>query len=454
MASKNGKQPRGITGITISGFKSLREESHIEVRPLTILAGANSSGKSSIMQPLLLMKQTLESSHDPGTFLLDGGNVAFSSVDQFMSRKGRDQFSDFTVTLYLSNDKSISVRYQKLIDKNGNPIVPIEMHTRDSEGDECTFKQNMSPHEIRSQIDDKLVEFFESVDEKTADKSIVASWRVIRDRCFLLFQRFYSDEREYAGTIKVGHIDGYEDLILDAIHVPGLRGNPKRNYPAATATGPRFPSTFEYYVAGIIYYWGQSENNRLNTLSNYLKLLGLTWKVEAKRLDDTQVEIRVGRTKQPKRGGSQDMVSIADVGFGVSQVLPVLVALLAAEPGQLVYIEQPELHLHPRAQVALAQILADAANRGVRVVAETHSSLLLLSLQTLIANGSLKPEDTILHWFQRDEDSGNTHITPVIPDLDGAYGDWPEDFTDVELETQKHYLDTVAEKAFGVLNGS
>ena len=81
------------------------------------------------------------------------------------------------------------------------------------------------------------------------------------------------------------------------------------------------------------------------------------------------------------------MVSIADVGFGVSQVLPVLVALIVAEPGRLVYLEQPELHLHPRAQVALAQVLAAAAKRGVRVVAETHSSLLLLAVQTLVAEG-------------------------------------------------------------------
>ena len=69
---------QGITRITVSGSKSLRDESSIEVRPLTILAGANSSGKSSIMQPLLLMKQTLESSYDPGALRLDGSNVEFT----------------------------------------------------------------------------------------------------------------------------------------------------------------------------------------------------------------------------------------------------------------------------------------------------------------------------------------------------------------------------------------
>ena len=103
MAEKNGTpQPKGITGITVSGFKSLRDESHIEVRPLTILAGANSSGKSSIMQPLLLMKQTLEAQYDPGPLLLNGPNVKFTAAEQcFQYNKWlsalNQQFEHYTV---------------------------------------------------------------------------------------------------------------------------------------------------------------------------------------------------------------------------------------------------------------------------------------------------------------------------------------------------------------------
>ena len=76
----------GINSVTIQGFKSLAQEARLEVRPLTILAGANSSGKSSIMQPLLLLKQTLQASYDPGPLLLNGPNAKFTSVDQLMSR--------------------------------------------------------------------------------------------------------------------------------------------------------------------------------------------------------------------------------------------------------------------------------------------------------------------------------------------------------------------------------
>ena len=141
-------------------------------------------------------------------------------------------------------------------------------------------------------------------------------------------------------------------------------------------------------------------------------------------------------------------MNISDVGIGVSQVLPVVVALLAAQEGQLVYIEQPELHLHPRAQVVMAELLAEAANRGVRVIVETHSSLLLLTVQTLIAEDKIKPADVGLHWFSRDA-RGATTVTFVQPDADGATGDWPEDFGDVELKAQDAYLTAVGRRHFG-----
>ena len=76
----------GITKIAVTGFKSLAEECAIDIRPLTILAGANSSGKSSIMQPLLMLKQTLEVPYDPGPLLIEGPNVQFTLAEQFLSK--------------------------------------------------------------------------------------------------------------------------------------------------------------------------------------------------------------------------------------------------------------------------------------------------------------------------------------------------------------------------------
>src|SRR5271168_4120437 len=76
----------GITRIAVEGFKSIAKRQEIEIAPLTILAGANSSGKSSIMQPLLMLKQTLEATYDPGPLKIDGPNVTFTRTEEFLSQ--------------------------------------------------------------------------------------------------------------------------------------------------------------------------------------------------------------------------------------------------------------------------------------------------------------------------------------------------------------------------------
>jgi AAA domain, putative AbiEii toxin, Type IV TA system len=122
------------------------------------------------------------------------------------------------------------------------------------------------------------------------------------------------------------------------------------------------------------------------------------------------------------------------------QTLPVVVALRAARPGQLFYIEQPEIHLHPRAQVAMARLLVNAATRGVHVVAETHSSLILLAVRTLVAEGVIAPDLVGLNWFARDRRTGTTRIKIAGLDEAGRFGDWPEDFDEVALKSESRYL--------------
>ena len=163
--------------------------------------------------------------------------------------------------------------------------------------------------------------------------------------------------------------------------------------------------------------------------------MGLTWKVQSKRINETQVELQVGRTRAAARGGARDVVGLADVGFGISQCIPVVIALLAARPGQLVYLEEPEIHLHPYAQYQMARLLAAAAGRGVRVVVETHSSLLLRGLQVLIAEGDLPHSRVKLHWFSRTA-TGSTVVSSANVDRQGAFGKWPVDFDRITVEAE------------------
>jgi len=437
--NQNGAKPpealEGITKITVGGFKSIAQEQSIEIRPLTILAGANSSGKSSVMQPLLLLKQTIQATYDAGALLLNGPNVQFTSADQLLSNTtSQDQFSvgfgsmgRLPTTLFFQKQSNQSFDVEKMVV---------------GDAEQSTFTVGMTHEDI---LRLPILRNENELAVMLSDRKLELS--VARYKCILavVIRLTGTSESKAIPADNLLSFLGIETSLLnylptnvyEIIHLPGLRGNPKRTYPVA-AFGSPFPGTFENYTASVISRWQfTKQEDILKTLNSHLNSLGLTDAVTSKAIDATQLEIRVGRTTH---SGNKDMVSIADVGIGVSQTLPVLVALLAAKPGQLVYLEQPELHLHPRAQTAMAQVLADAAMRGVRVVAETHSSLLLLGIQTLVAEGKLPPELVKLHWFTRGDD-GATTIRSADLDEGGRFGDWPEDFDDVSLDAQSRYLD-------------
>jgi hypothetical protein len=278
------------------------------------------------------------------------------------------------------------------------------------------------------------------------DKYGQGQWEIHPDRCFL--KAVWIAKEPDKSSFLIGERPGprWEGIIPEVIHLPGLRGNPERTYPVA-AVGPTYPGTFEKYTASVISQWIEEGSDNLAKLNADLRSLKLTGGIFAKRLSDVQLELHVGRLPDVPPERPEDRVNIADVGVGVSQTLPVLVALHAAKPGQLVYVEQPETHLHPRAQFALAQVLASAAKRDVRVVVETHSSILLLGVQTLVAEGKLEPDKVKLHWFQR-EKNGRTMVQSGDLDESGAFGEWPEDFDDVTLDVQKRYLDAASKRMF------
>lgn len=446
---RRARQPVGITEVRVRGFKSLggEEDHRIQIRPLTLLAGANSSGKSSAIQPLLLLKQTLESGFDPGPLRLHDTHVRFTRPDQILWHSaGQKPVKEFRIGLELDGSSHlVNVFRLEKTKRRGKAVSDFKLHAMEyAKGDDSFVLRSGTDHQ-------EIVRFVGPLDElrKELEERMGRSlrWRVLRRRCFFgldLYDPSGDSSSLFPGTLLPGPLTpglAFEDRLREIIHVPGLRGNPTRSY-QTTAVGKMFPGTFESYVASIVSHWQENDRDRLTALGNELESLGLTWKVQAEEIDATQVELKVGRLPHAQQGGARDLVNIADVGFGVSQTLPIVVALLTAERGRLVYLEQPEIHLHPRAQVALATLIADAAKRGVRVVAETHSSLLLVALQSLVAEGFLPPKDVILHWFRRNDD-GVTRITTAELDDKGAYGDWPEDFGEVTLDTEGRYLDAV-----------
>jgi predicted ATPase len=431
-----------IEEIRVQGYKSLVDEQVLHVRPLTLLAGTNSSGKSSIMQPLLLIKQTMEALYQPaGALVLDGAHMQAETAKELVSKSVKKN-EGFTVIIagqkvesgllydlsfeqaYSIQGASFVLEYQKTVfNKIVTMLTPI------------MTKETMS----------ELLVF------TTEDINILggraANGNVVENGCFLEVQ-MRSESGRPMGILSYTH--DIESELIRLMHIPGLRRAPSRSY-VPTYFQRQVKGTFDLYAAGTISQWQQENNTAdLAKLNKYLQRLGLTNAVTAKVKNANEVELSVNRLPSASKAKPRkaDMVNIADVGIGVSQVLPILVALIAAQEGQIVYVEQPELHLHPRAQVAMGELLAEAANRGVRVIVETHSSLLLLTVQTLIAQGKIAHTDVGLHWFTRDA-KGASQVQYVQPDEDGAYGEWPEDFSEIELKAQDAYLTAVGLRQFG-----
>lgn len=426
--------------LAVRGFKSIRNEIEIRLPNLTLISGTNSSGKSSFMQAFLLLKQTLDAPFDPGALQIYGANAKLTEMSQALSRgKSRsDVVSDFAITM------SRGEQWRKLtfgVD-HGAPVV-LRDESRSS-GNEIALTEGPITGNARSGLADQaetiLGSFLQNTGVKRKELRFVAS----RNRCFLetvvevpnfggiALADFTPDVGEWGRTLR------------SIIHVPGLRGNPERQYPRS-AVGENYPGTFETYTASVVDEWARNDPEKLAGLSQDLLWLDLAWKISPKRVNDASIELLVGRMPRAQQGGALDLVSIADVGFGVSQVLPVLVALRAARRNQIVYVEQPEIHLHPRAQYRLADCLAEAAGRGVKVVCETHSNLLLRAVQTKVAQGMFAPRAVSMNWFTRDLETGWTLAREAELDRHGRFGDWPVDFEDVSAEADWAYLEAASE---------
>jgi predicted ATPase len=436
--TEQSPKPVGFTEIGVSGFKSFAEETRIQLGSLTILAGANSSGKSSIMQPLLLMKQTLEAPYDPGTFLLDGPNVNVTSGEQVISRSNRSSPTSKRFTTFID----IGSMYLHTI-FHWSAQSGINLDSQKFVCRETAEEINLQPGMSSAEILDSGSKYFGADPQKYFGVNPQSqNLHVLQDRCFLKVKGFINYDLGNPTFI---------DVLRSIIHVQGVREKPERFYRTAAVSGSTFPGQFEVYVASIIDRFQKENPEQLIKIQEALQKLGLTDIVQTQRLNDTQIELRVGRVLG--QADPTDTVNIADVGFGVSQVLPVIVALLVAQPGQLVYIEQPEIHLHPRAQVALSEIFADAANRGVRVVVETHSELFLMGIQALVAEDKLDPNAVKLHWFSRQSD-GSSKVISADLDETGAFGDWPEDFGSIALDMANRYLSAAEAKLWNSHNGN
>lgn len=430
----------------VKGYKSISSEVSIELPGLTVVSGANSSGKSSFMQPFLILKQTLERHFDNGYLNINDEVVSLTDSSQIFSMCSDTPVKSFTVG-YKNKNLHLNLLYRA---KDGKGVYLDEMSFEELDSktsfNVCSSSGTKHLWDVVSKIDNgKALGILDNILKKGNFKPKI---KLLKKKGFMSIDiRIAGDEsggsknKTNKGVgMEISPVDSLKQLVSSIIHIPGLRGNPSRTY-RVNETEDSYPGSFEKYVSSFIEKWKINNDDKYEKLIGSLQDLGLTSGIKADRKNETSIEIKVSPTK--KSIGEDRFVSIADVGFGVSQALPILVGLIAAKKGQVIFIEQPELHLHPKAQYELSKVIVDAVKRGVLVVIETHSSIMIRGFQLQVANNTIKPEKFSLNWFTQCEITGESIVTNSGFDSVGSYEGWPVDFDDITLKLDSDYLDAV-----------
>lgn len=173
------------------------------------------------------------------------------------------------------------------------------------------------------------------------------------------------------------------------------------------------------------------------------KSKGLLHEVDA-WLGEISPNVRLKTTKIPgseliiagyefgTRNDYTDAFKPKNVGFGISYVLPVITAILSAEPGRLLIIENPEAHLHPRGQARMGHLMALAAQNDVQIIVETHSDHILNGIRVAVKKEEIDAERVGLLYFEREIENREHRAKIIIPsiDKDGRLDKWPDGFFD------------------------
>lgn len=361
----------------LSSFKCF-DTLDLPLAHLTVLSGINGGGKSSVIQSIVLLAQTLEEREWSRSLLLNGPNLALGGASDVINQAtGRKRLS-----------LGASAAGQKVIwtfeaeDRRALSLdltsVQIDEHGVDLSG------------EVRWLLPVAMAE----------DCAVVARLRRVS---------WLSAERT-----------GPRELLplLDSQHHTqvGMRGE---------------------LAAGLLY-WRESdsvaEDLRLKDEPATLFHQVRAWMRHFFPGCDLQVLPIEGASAiclRLRSDSRSDFQRPQNVGFGLTQLFPVLVEVLAARPGDIVIVENPEVHLHPRAQQEIGTLLARVANSGVQVILETHSDHVLNGVRLAAkGNSGITANCVAIHFFTRAGTDGSFQLASPKIDADGRMDSWPEGFFD------------------------
>ena len=393
-----------ITELRTQNFKSWKDTGALHFAPLTGLFGANSSGKTSILQVLLMLKQTVEQSSDWNKPLYFGDEASLVNLGNFndiIHKHKLDLSLDISVSWKSSTVADIN-KYIRFYNLNVETLLPSQ-GDRDLSG-EISFSTNIFRGAVNNfhyktdlyRFDGQQPKLFRCYGLRTARNQI-------RD----ISSRFEED---------------FENLFSRILYLGPLREYPRRRYAwegdHPKGIGQYGNKAIPALLSGRIRHLPTDEQ-----IPKWLKRLELIDSYELRPLSDTGQDYAF--FVRQYKGGPE--VQLIDIGFGVSQVLPVLILCYYAPEGSILILEQPEAHLHPKAQTELADVLIDVVvNRNIQIILESHSEYLLSRLQRRIAEKEIASVDTALYFCEIND--GTSEIERLDVDEYGNIRNWPQDF--------------------------
>ena len=437
------ESPLMLTRLRLRNFKSWEDTGDLSLRPITAFFGANSSGKTSLLQALLLLKQTSASPDLAEVFHFSGGGTSADLGDFTNILHRHDLSRRVEISLDWTTDSPVAIRdwERREIAKSSSLGYTLKA-AHDETGPRRIAVEEMSYRVGESRFGMRRNSKGHTLFGEGSDYSFVRRqgrpWPLPPPvRCYG-FPDEVGSYYQNAGFL----VDRGPDFakLLRRIHYLGpLRAYPERRYHWAGAAPADMGRAGEAAVAAILAARARGRNisrgrgHKKRSLeehvASWLRDLGLIHDFSVESLNEgAQVFQIVVR----KTAGSAP-VPITDIGFGVSQILPVLVLCFYAAEGSTIILEQPEIHLHPAIQAGLADVLIEAArHRRVQIIVESHSEYLLRRLVRRVADETLS-SDRVGLWFCESGEASST-ITSLEMDTYGAIANWPDEFFGDDFE--------------------
>lgn len=436
-----------LTQLRIQNFKAWRDTGELRLAPLTIFFGTNSSGKSSIGQFLMMLKQTAGSS-DRNRVLHPGDAnslVDLGTFDDLLHQHDQNNELKFNIEWkqpggmmiedVLTQEKFLgqSVRFEATIGfANGKGMHAVCRQFRYAfcGSDDSEFEVAMVP-------DPKASGKYKLATKGFHDKRKMGrGWPLPHPSKFYGFPDELSLYYQNGETLNDLSFQ-FQSLLQSLSYLGPLREEPKRHYAWAGETPESVGPRGERWVSAFL----SAADRKINPgykmrrlefeelIASWLKKVGLIHSFSvapvAKGLREYRVKVKV-------LAGSAE-VSIPDVGFGVSQVLPVIVQSFYAPANSTVIIEQPELHLHPAVQQNLADLFVGAVqsrengtDRNVQFIIESHSEHFLRRLQRRVAEDQISSKDVAVYFCEGT--GAGVRSKPLEVDLYGNILNWPKNF--------------------------